>query len=307
MAYDDLKDDLRGVAFTNPTPFSDDDEDVLHDELTSNLEYIADAGGQVIIPCGNTGEYYSLSTDERIDVVRTSVDAVGDRMAVVGGAGGSTKDALHLISAYEDADADAVLVMHPVHTFVHEAGVREYYRTLAESTNLGLVLYKRGPELSAGTIAELSTLDNVVAVKYAVNDVKGFAATVTETPGDIVFSNGIAERFAISFAAEGAEGYTTGMGNFAPEATLALMDALRDGDQERAREIRDLLWPFEDLREEPGADSSFSAANNVPAVKYALELAGLYGGPVRAPLVELADEDKERARRYFEAIRDAGF
>lgn len=304
MSYDELKADLRGVAFTNPTPFTEDGTAVRHDALTNNLEYIADAGGNVILPCGNTGEYYSLSREERIAVVRTTVEAVGDRMTVAAGVGGSTKDALSLIEAYEDAGADALLVMHPVHTFVHADGIAEYYRRLAEATDLGLVLYKRGPELPDSVIAELSTIDNVLAVKYAVNDIKAFAAVVRDTPGDIVFSNGIAERFAPSFGVEGAEGFTTGIGNFVPEASLALMDAIRAEDWDRAKAIRDVFRPFEDLREEAGSGNhpALSAANNVPAVKFGMELAGLTGGPVREPLVGLSEADEVRVREYYEAL-----
>lgn len=304
MSYDDLKADLRDVAFTNPTPFTEDGSAVDHEALTENLEFLAEAGGSVVIPCGNTGEYYSLSTDERAAVVRTTVEAVGDRMTVVAGVGGSTKDAKQLITEYEAAGADALLVMHPVHTYVHVDGIAEYYRKLATSTDLGLVLYKRGPELPDRVIAELSTIDNVLAVKYAVNDVKAFAALVQDTTGDIVFSNGIAERYGPSFGVEGAEGFTTGIGNFVPEASLALMDAIRDEDWARAREIRDVFRPFEDLREEagPGNNPVLSAANNVPAVKFGMELAGLTGGPVREPLVGLSEADEARVQQYYEAL-----
>ena len=304
MDYRSLKADLRGVAFTNPTPFDDDGETVRHDALERNLEAIVDAGGRLVIPCGNTGEYYSLSQEERVAVVETTVEAVGDSASVLAGVGGSTKTALELIDRYEAVGADGLLVMHPVHTYVHERGIEAYYRRLIEATDLGVVLYKRGPELTHDHLAALAEYDNLVGVKYADNDVKAFSAAASSIPG-VVWSNGIAERFAPSFALEGAEGYTTGIGNFVPEATLALMDAVRDEAWERAREIRDLLRPYEDLREETGADNAIAAANNVPAVKFGMELAGLYGGPVREPLVDLSEADRDRARKYYDRIVSA--
>ena len=304
MSYERLKEDLRGVAFTNPTPFDEEGETIRHDALRENLEAIVDAGGRLLIPCGNTGEYYSLSHEERVATVETTVEAVGDSASVVAGVGGSTKTALDLVERYEQAGADALLVMHPVHTYMHERGVEAYYRRIIESTDLGVVLYKRGPELTHDHLAALAGYENVVAVKYADNDVKAFSAAASSIDG-VVWSNGIAERFGPSFAVEGAEGYTTGIGNFVPEATLALMDALREEDWERAREIRDLLRPYEDLREEPGEDNAIAAANNVPAVKFGMELAGLYGGPVREPLVDLSEADRERAREYYDRIVSA--
>ncbi len=260
---------------------------------------------RLVVPCGNTGEYYSLSNEERVAVVETTADAFGEAGSTVGGVGGSTKNATMLADRYADAGADAIMVMHPVHTYVHEEGVLDYYRTIAEHTDLGVVLYKRGPELTHDHIGELSTRENVVAVKYAVNDVAAFSNGVRTTPGDIVWINGIAERFAPSFALEGAEGFSTGIGNFVPEQVLALQESLEDGDFSRAKEIRDLLRPYEDLRQETGADNRFGAANNVPAVKYGLELVGQYGGPVREPLVDLSAADRERAEEYYRAIAAA--
>jgi 4-hydroxy-tetrahydrodipicolinate synthase len=307
MSYKQLKDHLCGVAFTNPTPFSDDGTNVLHDELTRNLDALCDAGAKLVIPCGNTGEYYSLSNTERVSVVETTVEAVDDTTSVVAGVGGSTKNVLDLISRYETVGADGVLVMHPVHTYMHERGVLEYYRRIVEATDLGIVLYKRGPELTTQHIDALAEYENVVAIKYAVNDITGFASAVSSVTNDIVWSNGIAERYAPAFALEGTEGYTTGIGNFLPGATLALIDALREENWVRAREIRDLLRPYEDLREEPGVDNTLTAANNVPAVKFGMELTGLYGGPVREPLVDLSDTDRERARECYDRIRSANF
>ncbi|WP_229504829.1 dihydrodipicolinate synthase family protein [Natrinema versiforme] len=304
MPYQQLKSDLRGVAFTNPTPFDEDGDEIRHDELAENIDHIVDAGGSLVIPCGNTGEYYSLTNDERVAVVETTVDAVDDQGSVVGGVGGSTKTAIELTNAYEAVGADAVMIMHPVHTYQHQRGLIDYYREIIESTDLGVVIYKRGPEVTLDLIRELATYENVVGVKYAVNDINGFSKAVSTTDADIVWSNGIAERFAPSFAIEGAEGLTTGIGNFLPEEVLAVMDAIRDEDWERVRSLRDCLRPYEDLREETGKDNDLDAANNVPVVKYGMELAGLYGGPIREPIVELTEDDKQRAERYYRSVKD---
>ena len=321
MSYAQLKAELRHVAFTTATPFTRADPDytradsdtsdgestqqageVDHDALSENLIAIAEKGARLFIPCGNTGEYYALTDEERSAVVETHVEAVGDGGTVVGGVGGSTRTAIELLERYETAGADAAMIMHPVHTYVHEEGLIEYYRRLADSTDLGIVLYKRGPEVTRRVLQEVTTIENVVAVKYAVNDVKDFSQSVTDVSGDVVWLNGIAERYALSFAVEGAEGFTTGIGNFVPEETIALFDAIEAGELDRARTIRDLLRPYEDLREEAGVENVLSAANNVPAVKYGMELAGLYGGPVREPLSDLSSEDRSRAEAYYDRI-----
>lgn len=305
MNYESLKQNLRGVAFTTAAPFREDGDELLLDQLTRNTEHILDAGGKTLIPCGNTGEYYSLTREERIAMVETTVDTAGDDCAVIGGVAGSTKEAIELIEAYDRVGADGVMVHDPDHTYIHQQGLVEYYQRLADSTDLGIVLYKRGPELSLPVLEELAPLENVVGLKYAVNDIKGFSEAVNALSDDLVLSTGIAERFAPAFALEGSEGFTTGIGSFVPEVSLALMDALQREDWERAREIRDLARPYENLREEAGPENNLVAANNVPAIKYGLQLAGLYGGPVREPIIELSEADKRRAEEYYEQLTEA--
>ena len=113
MVYETLKDRLRTAGFTLPTPFTEDGTAVNHDALEAHVGFLRDAGANLFIPCGNTGEYYSLSNAERVSVVQTVVDAVDDSATVIGGIGGSTKNAISLLERYEEAGADGVLVMYP--------------------------------------------------------------------------------------------------------------------------------------------------------------------------------------------------
>jgi 4-hydroxy-tetrahydrodipicolinate synthase len=292
---------FHDVAFTTTTPFEAKTLDVAHDHLTTNLEALYDAGARLFVACGNTGEYYSLTDDERAAVVRTHVEAVGSDGLVVGSAGGSVRSVIDLVRRYEKAGVDAAMVMHPDHTHVHEEGLVEYYHRIAAGTDADLVVYKRGPEISHGVLSRIAAIDDVVAIKYAVNDIKAFSKA-TANIDDVAWINGIAERFAPSFALEGAGGYTTGLGNFAPVATLELHEAIQNRDWGRATRLRELLRSFEDLREESGEANQFASALNVPAVKHAMDARDLYGGPVRDPLVDLSDEERRRAEKYADQI-----
>lgn len=84
MAYDTLKADLRGVAFTTPTPFTPESLAVDHAALRDHIWWLGDAGARMLVPCGNTGEYYALEPAERSAVV----DAGAGVGSVVGGIGG---------------------------------------------------------------------------------------------------------------------------------------------------------------------------------------------------------------------------
>lgn len=302
MAREFLRERFRDVAFTTAVPFSDDGSNVAYDDLADNLEKLYDAGARLFIPCGNTGEYYSLTDEERIEIVATHVEATGEEATIAGGVAGSIQEVRRLADAYADAGADAVMVMDPDHTYVHERGVANYYHRICDATELGVVIYKRGPEVSRDVIADVSDRENIVAVKYAVDDVAAFSRTIAESPGEVTWLNGIAERYACPFAIAGATGYTTGLGNFAPEATLALFEAIESEEWDRARSIQRLLRPIEDLRAESGAENALAAANNVPVVKRGMDLAGYTGGPVRDPLVDLSAADKKRLEECYETL-----
>jgi 4-hydroxy-tetrahydrodipicolinate synthase len=304
MPVETLRESLEQVAFTTPVPFTDDTNEVDYDALAANLSALEGAGARLFVPCGNTGEYYALTDNERIGVVETHVEATSDDATIVAGAGGSIGEVKKLADAYEAANADALLLMHPTHTYIHRKGLTEYYHRICDATDLGLVIYKRGSEVHRDVLVELSEREDVVGVKFAHDDIKEFSQTVEDGADEVTWLNGIAERYALAFAIEGATGFTTGIGNFLPETTLELFDALRAGNWERAREIQRALRPFEDLREEAGVNNDLPAANNVPVVKRGLELAGHTGGPVRPPLVGLTDEDEDRLKQYYEAIAD---
>ena len=301
--YAALKDGLRSIGFTTAAPFTDDGEALARDQLRENLTFIYERGGRLFIPNGNTGEYYSLTDEERLSITKITVETLPEDATIVAGVGGSTKEVQELLTRYEGIGVDAAMIMNPSHTYVHEQGLLEYYTKIIESTDLGITIYKRGEEITPSILDVLSEYANVIGVKYAVNDICSFGRAVDEVDGDLVWLNGLAERFAPAFAVEGAEGHTTGIGNFAPEACLELQDALDDNEYDRAERIAERFRRFEELRQETGVNNSIRTANNVPAVKHGLELAGQYGGPVREPLVSLSERDQKRAEKYLEELR----
>ena len=120
----------------------------------------------------------------------------------------------------------------------------------------------------------------------------------------MVWVDGLAEPYAVSFWAEGAEGFSAGVSNFRPEVGLALYDALAAGKYERSRALRNACLPFQRFRGETGADNDIPGAVSVPAVKKGLELAGLAGGEVREPLRPLSTEETARVERLYDRLDD---
>ena len=302
MADAELKEGLRGVAAGLLTPF-DDDLEIEHDKLAENAEELYERGIRTFLACANISEYHSLSHAERIAVTETGVDALPSDTCVLAGVGGSTKTAIELISEYERIGVDAMMIMPPDHTYKHEQGLLSYYRKLAEASDTPLAPYVRGYQPSVDFLVKLTEIDNVAGIKYAIEDDVKLSQAAAAGSDDVVWVDGLAEPFAPQFFLSGAEGFTAGVSNFEPRIGLALRDALREEDWELARELRDASVPFQNFRGETGQNNVFPGAISVSAVKYGLELAGLNGGRVREPIVELSDEDKQRAEKLYEQLQ----
>lgn len=276
---------LKTVLVTTVTPF-DEHGSVQYDQLLAHCEYLLENGVEALIPCGNTGEFTSLSLDEADKVTAATVAAVGGRATVIAGIGGSTSIAIDLARAAEQAGADAVMVHHPVHTYIDRHGLLRYYERIVDAVEIGVVLYKRGPELTDDVIATLVQDERVIGVKYAVNDVNAFANLVQACDADVAWICGSAERWAPFFFLAGATSFSSGLGNFAPRKSMELFRLLESGRYVEAMAARNDVVVFEELRQ--GNDG----ANNVSAVKAAMSVLGLCSDTVREPLVSLDDDGR---------------
>jgi len=303
LSAEQVQEYLQGIAVGLLTPF-DADGDIDHDDLAENAQTLYDRGARSFLASANISEYHSLSQDERIAHARTAVSALPEDACVLAGVGGSTAQATELVRAYEQRGVDAMMVMPPDHTYVHEQGLLDYYRELAAATEQPLVPYVRGFDPSVDYLEALTRLESVAGIKYALEDPVKLGAAVARGADDVVWVDGLAEPYAVSFWAEGVEGFSAGVSNFRPEVGLALYDALESGDWQRARELRNICLPYQRLRDATGADNTLPGAMSVPVVKKGLELAGLNGGTVREPIRPLGEAERQRAEELYAELDD---
>lgn len=301
MAYAKLQDGLRDVAVGMLTPF-DDDGEIEHEKIAENAEDLSSQGLNTFLACANISEYHSLTHQERIDVTETSVAALPDDACVLAGVGGSTKTARDLITAYDRIGVDAMMIMPPDHTYMHEQGLLEYYEALADATETAIVPYIRGFDPSVEFLAALTEIEGVAGIKYALADAVKLGEAVA-AGDDVVWVDGLAEPYALSFWAQGAEGFTAGVTNFEPRLGQELLAALREDDWERARALQNAAVPYQQFRSRTGENNTLAGAISVSAVKAGLELAGYHGGGVREPIVSLSANNQQRAETLYERLQ----
>lgn len=303
LSADEVRQHLRGVTAGLLAPF-DDDAEVAHDELAENARALYDEGLRNFMAPANISEYHSMTHEERVAFAETAVEALPGDACVLAGVGGATEEARRLIADYEAVGADVMMIMPPDHTYIHERGLLAYYRKLDEASEQPLVPYVRGFSPSVDYLGDLTRVDGVVGVKYAIEDPVKLGAGRRAGADDVVWVDGLAEPFALSYWAEGVEGFSAGVSNFRPEVGLALYDALSEGDWERARELRDVCLPYQEFRDRTGEHSTLPGGISVPAVKKGLELAGLHGGGVREPIRPLSPEDERDAEELYARLDD---
>jgi 4-hydroxy-tetrahydrodipicolinate synthase len=288
---------LADVAVVTVTPFSGDRlETVDHERMEQNLGRLIQGGVRLLVAGGNTGEFAALSEAELIDTVRTHVRVARGRARVIAGAGYRLEQTAQLGRASIEAGADAVMVHHPIHPYIGERGLVAYYQALAEALpGVPLILYVRGPQLTVDGVRELAHVESIVGVKMGQPDPERFARMVAAAP-ELAWVCGVAEAWAIPFWAAGAIGFTSGFANLAPERSLEILDALKAGDLVRADVLVDRLRPIELLRAGRGD------ANNVAAIKAAMDIVGLAGGGLRPPLSGLEAADHAELARIVKAM-----
>ena len=295
-----LSEELRTVVTGLLTPF-DDDLAVDYEALAANAQTIADQGVAALFVCGNVSEYHSLSRDERVRVTETARDAVPN-MTILAGAGGNTPDAIDQAQSYESIGADGILVMPPSHTYLHERGLIRYYRKIAASIDIPIVPYLRGFEPSVDFVADLTHVAGVIAIKWTIPDVPRFAAVVRATDSDFTWMNGLGEPYVIPFHVEGATSHASGIGNFQPIVAKAMADAIVRDDRRTLDDIRSAAAPLMAFRERPGSGNTLPGGLSIPTLKAASECAGLVGGRVREPLVELTDAERMAVVDRYEEL-----
>ena len=263
------------------------------------LDKMVSAGIRVVTPNGNTGEFYSLTQAEMRLALEATMAGNQGRALVLAGVGFDTATAIDMAEFAAKQGAQAVMVHQPVHPYRSDEGWVAYHKAIADAVpHLGIVPYVRDASIGATALRRLAEeCPSLVGVKYAVSNPPLFAEIVQAVGRDrLAWICGIAESWAPFFWVGGARGFTSGLVNVAPALSLAMQQALEQGDYGTAMQIWHQIKPFEDLR------ARRNNGNNVSAVKEAMAQLGLCEATVRPPISELADNERAEVRQILQQL-----
>jgi 4-hydroxy-tetrahydrodipicolinate synthase len=286
---------LEKISGVPVTPFGADGG-IDEASLAAVVERMAGQGVQVIVPCGGTGEFSALSAEERDRVARITIESAGD-VPVIVGVGGDVASAARAARSAIAAGAVGVMTHALSDPYVTPNGTVRYVEQVAAAGDGVVVPYLRGRLPSDETLERIVAIPQVVAVKWAIPDVQLFAGFAERFGAEIVPICGLAELWAPFFTLVGGRGFTSGLVNVDAARSLALLQALRDGAWAEAMQIWHAIRPFEELR------ARHDAGNNVPAVKEAMQIAGVIpDATVRPPLAPLSPADRAELAAVMRAL-----
>jgi 4-hydroxy-tetrahydrodipicolinate synthase len=271
---------FHGVLPALITPFTEDGGAIDTDALAAIVDRLIAAGVAGLVPSGSTGEFTTLTHDERLQVIEATCEAAAGRVPVVAGTGAlSTRETVELSVRAEAAGASAVMIVPPFYDalswpelFAHYAGVNDA---------IGIpIMYYNLPNASGVKLTTPQFRDLLAAGVTSLKDTGGDAVAATEliqTSGPTLLNGWDTLTFAA--LAAGVRAVVWGTASIIPEQCVQLHRLLIDDiDLPAARELWARLWPLCHFLE----SQSYSAA-----VKTACRLVGDTTGPVRPPLLPL--------------------
>jgi 5-dehydro-4-deoxyglucarate dehydratase len=231
-----LKARLRGPLAFPITPYSADGSVDLS-AVRRNAEWLPERGIVALVAPSGTGEIFGLSPEEVSAVTAATVEAVNGRVPVIASVAFNARTGAELARRAEAAGADGVLVMPPYYATPDPRGLLAYYRQIATATSLGVLPYARDAAAFTPDLVEqlAREVPNLIAFKDGRGDVRLFQRLrehVNETLGSqrLAWLAGVGDDLVGAYFAAGAEGFTSSLACFWPEASVELYRLASSGD-----------------------------------------------------------------------------
>jgi 5-dehydro-4-deoxyglucarate dehydratase len=286
---------LPGVIAFPVTPFNRDlSLDV--PGLRSNLQHLMRHRMSAVVAAGGTGEIYSLSVPEHLQVVRATVEEVGGRAPVIAGAAYNLPIGVEMARQSAAAGADAILAFPPYYLNADWDALLDYYAAIGAATSLPMLIYSRdwvspSPEWVSKIAAAVPTL---AAWKDGQGDIRRYQQIMQHVGNRLYWIGGIGDDCVPGYYGIGIRTYTSSIATVAPRLSLSLHEAAAAGDAALVTQLMsDYVIPLYTLR-------TRRKGFEVSIMKEMMNLAGLRGGAVRPPLPNVGPEETRELRRMLE-------
>jgi 4-hydroxy-tetrahydrodipicolinate synthase len=305
-AKDHARAHLRGIWAAALVPFTED-RTIDEKGLRSNLRHwVDDLGIDGVFIAGKQSEFFSMSLAERKRSMEIVVDEIGSRAGVIASCSDQNMDVVVELARHAQAIGSPYIVVHaPVLHFLHrqDETLYRYYQTISETVDIGIAMWSHqdsGYLMSPELCARIAELPNIVAIKYSVP--REMYVRLTRLVGDkIAVSTASEDEWLDNIVELGWRLYLCSSPPYLFQTKVdrrmrQYTDLAFAGEVAKARAVRDSLEPVRQaFRRSRPAEKPPSHS------KYWQELLGQVGGPVRPPMLEMTETEKEATRRAFES------
>ena len=235
---------FRGSYTVTITPFTEDGSGIDFPAWRRFLDWQIAVGVPGIIVLGTTGEFLTVSDEERTAFVEETVKHVAGRIPVlVGTMNAHTPTAVRYSVEAERLGADGLMIIPPYYYTPTDDEIFEYYRAICEKVSVPIMLYNNpftsNVDMSAALVARLTkAFEQIRYIKEASQDVARVYDIVEATDG--VMNVWAGERVVESYAL-GAVGYVNPYGNYIPRASWKFVEWIEQGRWEDARRVQRLI------------------------------------------------------------------
>jgi 4-hydroxy-tetrahydrodipicolinate synthase len=280
---------FKGAGVALVTPFNKDgsiDEPALRRLVRRQV----DAGIDVLVPCGTTGESATLDAAEQRRVIEITVAEAG-RVPVLAGAGtNDTRTAVEKSKAVASLGAHGILSVGPYYNKPTQEGYYRHFATIADAVSVPVVVYnvpgRTGSNIDAKTLLRLAGHGNIRGAKEASGSLPQIMELLRDRPAGFEVLSGD-DAFTLAVMAHGGEGVISVAANQVPGPMHDLAAACARGDFAEGRRIHTRLLRLMTV--------NFVEPNPVP-VKASLALLGLCEEVYRLPLCPPMDSTREALR-----------
>lgn len=289
---------FTGSAVAVITPF-DENSNVDYRAFDNILDFHLENKTDAIVVCGTTGEAATMTEEERYDLIKYTVEKIDGKIPVIAGTGSNNTMAAAAFSkkVSEIKGLDGLLVVTPYYNKATKEGLYLHFKTIAEGTNLPIILYtvpsRTNVSIDIETVISLVKIKNIVGIKDASGDLDYTAALVKALPRDFGIYSGN-DNLTLPMLALGIDGSISVFANIMPRENHYLYEAFKNGNIDKARELH--LKYFSLIK------ALFTEVNPVP-VKAAAGLIGLCQNELRLPLTRANESTIEILR---EKLKDFG-
>jgi 4-hydroxy-tetrahydrodipicolinate synthase len=278
---------FTGIWVPLVTPFRDGEIDVA--ALQSLARRLAGNGASGLIVCGSTGEAAALSDDEQLAALDAVIDAVPNFPVVMGLAGNNMRAVLAKLEKFQKRRIAGILVPAPYYIRPSQAGLVDYFRTLADASSVPLILYdipyRTGITIALDTFRTLAQHERIVALKDCGGDQAKTMSLIADGALQVLAGE---DAQLLATLCLGGSGGILASAHIRPDLFARIAELVKTEELDEARRVFYRVLPIIRLMfEEP----------NPGPLKAALSMMGEMHDELRAPMQAASAEIREKLKQ----------